>query len=422
MVDSRPTDSTPGISLGLGNGQRGAGYERIDTGPTMKARARIMVALAFALALPALLLGSLRAAVATDDVRVFTQVHVVADHARSLELRVQAARTALWAFEAERNVDTGRRLRASLDGVARSVLDLDQLLTALRESAAFAEELSTWREELNQEPLLAREAPLARMRGAVGRIRRNVDPIIDDRDRQADTAALRRAHAALETLSRDAATLARHARDLTRERARQAELSVSLVGRDQIVLFLLLLFAAPLLLGVAPGWMIAPLVRLRGVAQRIEKGRVRDVMATGRDEVGDVTRALRSALKRLDEQDHKQRSKLFELRRVLRATMASVSEAIVIIGRAGKVDYANPAAATLLGREPHNIENNPFEELLHSPELTEAIKRARDGDVEEQGVDVMVETDVRVERLRAILTPVRSQEGHVTRVVVVLRR
>src|SRR5690606_21549620 len=172
-----------------------------------------------------------------------------------------------------------------------------------------------------------------------------------------------------------------------RDRARQAEVSVSLVGRDQIVLFLLLLFATPLFLGVAPGWMIALLVRLRGVAQRIEKGRIRDVVATGSDEVGDVTRSLRSALKRLDEQDHKQRSKLFELRRVLRATMAPVAEPIIIIGRAGKVDYANPAAATFLGREPHHIENTPFEELLHSPELTEAIKRARDGDIEAEGLD-----------------------------------
>lgn len=422
MAVNRPSESSPGISLGLGTGGRAAGFERVDTGPTMKTRARIMVGLAFLLALPALLLGSLRAAVATDDVRVFTEVNEVADNARTFELRVQAARTSLWAFEAERNIDTGRRLRSTLDGVARAVLELDRKLSALRESEAFATELSTWREELNQEPLLAREAPLARMRGAVGRVRRNVDPIIDDRQADAGTAALRRAHTALETLSRDAATLSRHARDLTRERAAQAETTVSLVGRDQIVLFLLMLFAAPLFLGVAPGWMIAPLVRLRGVAQRVERGRVKDVVATGRDEVGDVTRALRSALKRLDEQDHMQRSKIFELRRVLRATIAPVNEAIVIIGRGGKVDYANPAAGALLGRELHHIENTPFEELMHSPELAEAIKRAREGDVEDKGLEVMVETDIRVERVHADLTPVRSQEGNVTRVVVVLKR
>lgn len=421
MADPRLSESSPGLTLGLGT-PRGGSLERTGTGPSMKARARIMVGLAFAIALPALLLGSLRAAVASDDVRVFTQVLGVADSARGLELRVQAARTALWAFEAERNVDTGRRLRASLDTVARAVLDLDQLLGALRENPTFAEELESWREELNQEPLLARSAPLARMRGAVGRIRRNIDPLIDDREREADTQALRRAHSALDTLARDASTLARHARTLTRDRAQRAESSVSLVGRDQIVLFLLLLFAAPLFLGVAPGWMIAPLVRLRGIAQRIEKGRVRELVPSGNDEVADVTRALRSTLRKLDEKDHLQRSKLFELRRVLRATMAPVSEAIVIIGAGGKVNYANPAAATLLGREQHHIENNPFEELLHSPELDDAIQRARDGDVEEGGVDVIVETDVRVERLHANLTPVRNQEGQVTRVVVVFRK
>lgn len=421
MAEPRLSESAPGLTLGLGPGPGGS-VERTGAGPSMKARARIMVGLAFALALPALLLGSLRAAVASDDVRVFTAVQGVADSTRGLELRVQAARTALVAFEAEPSVDTGRRLGAALDGVGRAVSDLDELLRTLREEPRFAEELDSQREEQGQEALLASTSPLAQIQSAVGRIRRNVDPLLEARGRESDTQALRRAHAALETLAKDAATLARQAGNLTRERAARAESSVSLVGRDQIVLFLLLLFAAPLFLGAAPGWMIAPLVRLRGVAQRIEKGRVRELIPSGNDEVADVTRALRSTLRKLDEKDHLQRSKLFELRRLLRATMAPVSEPIVILGAGGKVNYANGAAAELLGREQHHIENNPFDELMHSPELQDAIQRARDGDVEEGGLDVIVETDVRVERLHANLTPVRNQEGVVTRVVVVFRK
>lgn len=424
MTNGRGNDTTPSpaLSVGLGRG-RSTDAERVDPGPSMKARARMMVGLAFALALPALLIGALRAATASDDVRIFIQVSAAADLARTVEQRIQAARAALWAFEAERNVDTGRRLRASLDQVGRSVLDLEQLLTRLREDEAFAAELQGWREELNQEPLLAGEAPLARMRGAVGRVRRNVDPLIEARNQPPDTAALRRAHSALETLARDAGTLAGHARELTRARARRAELTVSLVGRDEIVLFLLLLFSAPLLLGIAPGWMIAPLARLRGVAQRIESGRVREIAAGGHDEVAQVTLALRSALKRLEEQDHKQRAKIFEMRRVLRAAIGNVSDTVLIVGKAGKIDYANAAASNLLGKELHNLESVPLEEALFSVELPAAIERARSGDVEEAGLDVTIETaHDRVERLHATLTPVRNQEGQVTRVIVVLQR
>lgn len=388
----------------------------------MKARARVMIATAFLLALPALLLGALRASVATDDVRTFTQASQTADVAHGFELRVQATRAALWAFEAERNVDTGRRLRTALDAISRAVLELDQQLISLRDSEVFADVLASWRAEVSQGPELETGTPLSEMRAAVGRVRRNVDPLIDERDHASDTAALRRAHVTLETLSRDAATLVKSARSLTQTRARLVDRAVSLVGRDQVVLFLLLLFAAPLLAGFGPGWMIAPLVRLRGVSQRIERGRVREIVPSGRDEVGDVTRALRSALSRLDEADRMRRAKIFELRRVLRAVIAPLSECIIIVGRGGKVDYVNAAAASLLGRESHNIENLLLEELMHSPELVEAIRKAREGDVEEKGVGVMVETEVRIERLHANLTPVRNQEGVVTRVVLVLRR
>jgi PAS domain-containing protein len=389
----------------------------------MKARARLMVGLAFALALPALLIGALRAATASDDVRIFIRVSAIADLARTVEQRIQATRASLWAFEAERSTDTGRRLRASLDQVGRAVLDLEQLIVQVRENDAFAAELEGWREELNQEPLLADEAPLVRMRAAVGRVRRSVDPLIERRDQPPDPAALRRAHTALETLARDASALAQNARELTRARARRAELTVSLVGRDEIVLFLLLLFSAPLLLGIAPGWMIAPLARLRGVAQRIESGRVRELATTGRDEVAQVTMALRSALGRLEEQDQKQRAKIFEMRRVLRAAISKVSDTVLIVGKAGKIDYANAAASSLLGKELHNLESVPLDEALFSPELPAAIARARSGDVEEAGLDVIIETaHDRVERLHATLTPVRSQEGQVTRVIVVLQR
>lgn len=398
--------------------------ERVDSGPSMKSRARLMISVAFLIAIPALLIGALRAASAADEVRIFLAAHQMSDQARLLQVRVERTRAALWRFEAEPNIDSGRHLRAVLDDLARAMLDVEEQIAHLGRQDELRVELEKWREALSQEALLDPEAPLRRMRSAVGRVRRAIDPVVVAAPAgQVDPQAFRRAHAALDTVARDVSVLGGYAKELTDRHAELAEQAVSKVGRDQIVLFLLVVFSVPLLLGLGPAWMIGPLVRLRGIAQRIETGRAREIVAAGEDEVAEVSRAIRGALRRLEEADQKQRAKIFEMRRVLRAVLNQVQDAVLILGRGGRIDYANPAAAVLLGRETHHLESSPLDEVCFSPALIAAAEAARAGDIEDKGVDVSIETaDGRVAKVHAVLGTVRNQAGEIARVVVVLQR
>jgi hypothetical protein len=44
------------------------------------------------------------------------------------------------------------------------------------------------------------------------------------------------------------------------------------VARDQLILFLVLLFAIPVFVGFVPGWLVTQLLRLKRIEQQIEVG------------------------------------------------------------------------------------------------------------------------------------------------------
>lgn len=404
--------------------------ERIDAGPSMQNRARLMVAFAFLLAMPATLLGALRASQAAADVDLFSEAQLIANESRQLQLRAQRARAALWRYEADAGVDSARNLKTLLDDLSRASLGLEERLLQAYRTEALRVELASWQDGASGEPLLESEAPLRRLRGAVGRVRRAVDPIVqrelrrDDEAGETGEGAIRRAHTALEAVTRDAAALADSAQGFTERRMQHADDSVSVVGRDQIVLFLLLLFTFPLFIALGPGWMIAPLSYLRGLAQRIERGKqARDPVAQGNDEIAAVTRALRAALRRLEETDKKQKHKIFEMGRLLRAIIAPLQDAVLVVNPNQKIAYANAAAASLLGRETHHLESCPVDEACWSAQLQDALSRARSGDIDDQGLDVSMEMlDGRVMQIHVQLATVRDQAGEIARVVVVMRR
>jgi PAS domain-containing protein len=416
--------SDPGITVGLGQSGDGADAKasRLTAGLSMQARARVMVAISLLLAVPALLVGALRAERVVDDVDIFERTVQLAEDARSIELAAERARTAVFAWQADANEDRTRRLKGRLDAVAARIHDVEGRITKVLEEPVLADEILPWKGELGTEALVQTEQPLLRLSRALERARRGLGSSLDD-GTGPDAKGARRAEEALGTLGRDAASLAAHARAFTLARAEASGRSASFVGRDQIVLFLLLLFCAPLLLGIAPTWMVAPVTRLRALAKRVETGRVREIVTDGSDEVAQLVRALSRSLGRLEQHDKKQRTKIFEMRRVLRSVLSGVRDAVLIVGRGGKVDYANPAAAVLLADEVHHLESRPLEEVVFSPELTAAVDKARTGDLDAGGVDLTIETaDDRVEKLHAVLDSVRNSEGKVTRVVVVLQR
>lgn len=406
-----------------------AASEQVDTGPTMRNRARYMVAFAFLLALPALLVGAFRASQAQEGIQSFSEVRLLNTAVAGLQEKVQRSRTALWRFEAEPDVDSGRNLKNSIADLKKSHEDLQTKIIQLQKVDALRRELVAWKDSGSGEPLLQGVEPLSRLRITIQKLRSSASPLwgknfADVLIKGGTSIALRKAHSALDRVSRDVRELALNAERSERTQATLAAESVSAVGRDQIVLFLLLLFTFPLVLGLAPTWMIAPLERIRGVAQRIEKGKqVREPVARGKDEVALVTRALRKALRRLEENDKKQKHKIFELGRLLRTLIGPLQDAVLVVNPNNKIAYANAAAAQLLGRETHNLESSPVDEACWSAQLQDAIERARSGDVDEEGVDVSIEVlDGRVIQSHVQLGTVRDQAGEVTRIVVVMRR
>jgi PAS domain S-box-containing protein len=389
-------------------GVRREGTEWIGTGPSVRARARFAVAAAFLVAVPAFLVGVFRTAGVEQRARVYSQVNDFAQAGKDASFATERARAELWRFSVQPETENERRLQASLDDVSRSLLRLKErpeTLDAISPFAALARTTGRIRDAVDE--AAKGEFESGKKRG--GRI--------------LDLEALERARLGFATLGRDLESLGREANALALENRTATEETLAQVGRDQLVIFLVLLFATPIFLIFIPGWIIGPVIRLKGIGQRIETEKLRDMTIRGQDEVAQVALALKKALTRLKDNEGVLRGKIFEIRNVLRTVIAPLRDPVLIVDRMGKINYANDEAANLLGAKVHNLEGTPVEEALFSPGLMAAIEQARDGDVEEEGVDVTLESgDGRVNQVKALLGVVRDRRGGVSRISVVLHR
>jgi len=392
-------------------------------GPTMRTRARLMVTVAFAVALPALVVGMVRIDSAETEGEHLAEVSRLTQLFRELRVRVLEARVATYRVEAEPSPDARRVLKVALDQVAREILDVEASLEgALSPEAPLSGELLAWTARDGGELLLSPNDPLRRVKESVAQARVALEPSLRVRTgAKPDGTMARRAHEGLFAAERDVSELVRHATVLGRERARRNADSISRAARDQLVLFLLLLSILPLLLVLGPSWMTAPVERLRGVARRIATGRGRELIPASDDEVGEVTRALKDALARLEESDQKKTHKIFEMKKLVRALLARLDEAVFVVGRGGQIDYVSERATDVLGGERHHLEGKALEDVCFSPKLTDLIGEVRSGDVVDAETPVELEpADGRVLRLLASLAGVQDQDGRVSRVVVVL--
>ncbi len=393
---------------------------RVQMGSTMRSRSRLLLAFAFALALPALWVAVVRISGADETAQLFDGAHAVGEAVRDLQLQLEQVRTALWRFEAEPNVDARRQLRRALDDLSRGVLEArDRILDRL-EDPRLQDTVATWQDEKG-DPLMPPKEPMSSMRGALGRVRRAVDPLLMHKGaKPLDAGASRRAHAALTSASRDLSRMADLAQRLSRAKLGEGVAALSYAGRDQLVMFLLLLFVCPLVIGFGPGLILAPLSRLRAAAVKIEAGKGRELVAVGNDEVADLVGTLRRSLRSLEDRDHKKTRKIFEMRKLLRSVLHQVKEPVLVIGRGDVIDYANEEASELFGHEIHNLERKVLEDVCFAPQLEDAIKTARAGDDNDEGVEVTLESgDGRVRKFTVYLGGIVDATGRTTRVVLV---
>lgn len=374
-------------------------HERIDTGPSIRTRVRLLALATSIIVLPVLVLGVYRAAAADEAARAFREADELSTRFHVLEVQIERARGALVRYEAQPEVENEMQLAAMLDEVSRAIL-------AVGEPGILPD--GTKR--------------LADVKSTTRRVRLAVDDAVKKKEGTPDPASVRRGHLALETLAKSAAALGDDSRRIAADRARIAERLVSHAGRDQLVLSIVLVVGIAFLVGLGPGWVLAPLGRLRAFTQRVEAGRVQEAVALGSDEVAELTRAVRTAVKNAQRDNERRAGKISEMGNVLHAIVEEIDDALLVVGDDKKITHVSTKAAEILGKPLHNIRGEQFENVMFAPALTDAITRTLAGDVHQEPVDVVVESaDGRVSKLKASFRSVSDRQGDIARAVVVLR-
>jgi two-component system phosphate regulon sensor histidine kinase PhoR len=145
--------------------------------------------------------------------------------------------------------------------------------------------------------------------------------------------------------------------------------------------FLALAVGAVLALGFARS-VARPLLRLRDAAQAFAHGAEPSIDARGRDEVGDLARALRT----LQETLSRRMAELERERSEMTALIASMVEGVIALDAAGAVTALNPAARILLKLAPDAAPPAALELFRQRP-AHDVVERALRGD-ESAGLEV----------------------------------
>lgn len=364
----------------------------IERGLSIRTRARLALAAAFLVATPTIFIGVMR----TEDVALHaSRLSEFDDYwKRLLETRIAIKELDLtiWSYSVEQELETGQDVLMAADYLKESVENM------VRESP----------EELDL-------GPNSLFLGLALRLDSSIKRAVGNRSSIAEVRLNMLA------MSKEIKAIEKRVIKIAKEERREALGSLSLVGRDQLILFLVLLFSIPIFVGFIPGWIIAPLSRLRQMAQKIEMGQIKDMPLRGRDEVALLARSLKSYFLRKEELDHKKSSKIFEMRNVLRSVINRVSEPVFIVDESLKINYTNERAANLLGLPSHQTEGKILSDCMYSPTIKKACEQAFIGHVSDASFDVTIEvTDGRTHSMQAKIGVVRNRDGEISRAVIVL--
>lgn len=373
----------------------------IGRGPSIRARARLALVVAFLIATPTLFIGVKR----SDDVETYANSLIVYDQfwerISLAQLAVERAKSALWRVEAEPEIENERRVKADVEEMRLNVMQA----------------MSLKPKDFDSKNLIQLENVMMRVVNTVEQaFRQNGDDTESLRWRSLSLARL-----GLRSLADDMDNLERQVAQIVELRRKGAVSAMSRVSRDQLILFLVLLFFIPVFIIFIPAWLVSPLIRLKRIEHRIEEGRIRELNVVGNDEVSQLARAIKESLMWREELDMRKSTKIFELRNVLRAVIARVDEPVLIIDKAGRINYANQPASDLLQIETHYLEGSGLSDHFISTQLSKSFADALSGDFDEEGVRATLEfKDGRVVPLLARLSAVHDRAGAVSRVVIVL--
>ena len=364
----------------------------IGTGPSIRSRVRLALAVAFLVAVPALFIGVLR----TEKVLQRTVSLIRHDdylkHILEVRLALKELDLALWAFFSEREYESGQNALMASEHVVQRISRLAR-----------------------ERPHDIDMGPPAFMEGLALRLNNLTERAVANRSSVAPSRL------SIMTLYKELSLVEQRVIILSQHERKLALASLSTVGRDQLILFLILMFAIPIFVIFVPGWVVGPLSRLRQTASKIELGQLKEIAIRGRDEVATLTRSLKSYFVHQEALEQKKSSKIFEMRNILRSVIGRVEEPIFIVDNNFSINYTNDAAAVLIGLPAHQIEGKVIGDCMFCPTVKKAMEKAFAGDANDGPFPIKIEVaDGRIFEVQAKLGVVRNRDGEVSRAVLVL--
>ena len=364
----------------------------IGTGPSIRSRVRLALVIAFLVAIPTLFVGVIRTEKVLERTISLIRHDDYLKHIMGVRLAIKDLDLALWAFFSEREFESGQ------NALIASELLVQKIAMLVRQKPA----------DIDLGPPAFLEGITLRLDGLIQRA-------------IAHRSSIAPARLSIIALFKELDLIEQRVLIISQRERKIALSSLSLVGRDQLILFLILIFAIPIFVIFVPAWVVGPLIRLRQIVSKIEVGGLKDLPIRGRDEVAVLTRSLKSYFIHQEELEQKKSSKIFEIRNILRSVLNRVEEPVFIVDNNLNINYTNESASLLLGLPSHQIEGRGINDCMFCPIVKKAVERALAGDINDEPISVKIEVaDGRSFEIDARLGGVRNRDGEVSRVVIVL--
>ena len=371
----------------------------LGSGPSIRVRVRVALSVAFIVAIANLSVGVFKTLEVTDYANNIGRLENFHTGILNSLRSVEETRANLWQFEVSPTLDAESIFSESLT-------DLKEKLEIL--SASKPKEIR-WKVENRFEQINSEVKKWFKF---------SSEDKSRNQDKRNATAVLALAFSSLARELGIVGDSVHKSMEIRREKARMALMQI---GRDQLLLLLVLLFAMPVFVFFISAWAVSPLRRLHTLARRIRDGQLRDFGIVGKDEVSQVSKALKKALIKIDVIDRKKSAKIFEIRNVLRSVIGHVESSVLIVDRGKKVNYVTPSAAQFLSRECHQINGKLLDDVMSSKVLLKSVKRAFEGDSLNQSIDIIF-NDKSPVNLSIYLSAVHNREGDISRVIIFFKK
>jgi PAS domain S-box-containing protein len=364
----------------------------IGTGPSIRSRVRLALALALLVAVPALFVGVLRTEKVLERTVSLMKHDDYVKKILEARLAMKELDLALLAFFSEQELGSGQNAVGTSNHVVKKISRL-----------------------VRDRPHDIDIGPPTFLEGLANRLNSLTESAVANRSSVAP------ARLNIIALYKELNLIEQRVMLVSQQERKLALVSLSSVGRDQLILFLILLFAIPIFVVFVPGWVVGPLSRLKQIANKIELGQLKDIAIRGHDEVAILTRSLKTYFIHQEALEHKKSSKIFEMRNILRSVLSKVQEPIFIVDNHFHINYANEAAALLVGLPSHQVEGKVIGDCMFCPTVKKALERALAGDATDVPLLIKIEVaDGRIFEVEARLGVVRNRDGEVSRAVIVL--